>query len=74
MKIRVIYNDIEIISVDKPDGAAAIDYEKYNLAIADHTQLLPTFYDFGFDISAISRFLMSEGVQIEDEKWLPKIV
>lgn len=72
MKIRVIYNDQNIISVDKPEGAAALDYDHYNLAIADHKELLPRFADAGIDVSKISSMLIEDGVEIENPAWYPK--
>lgn len=72
MKIRVIYNETEIISVDKPDGAAALDYDKQSMAIDNHDVLLPLFFDMGFDVSRISEYLIAEGVEIERPEWMPK--
>lgn len=74
MKIRVIYNDQNIISVDKPEGAAALDYDHYNLAIADHKELLPRFADAGIDVSKISSMLMEDGVEIDNPAWYPKTI
>jgi len=73
MKIRVIYNDQNIISVDKPEGAAALDYDHYNLAIADHSELLPRFTDAGFDVSKISMLLLENRVEIENPAWYPRV-
>jgi hypothetical protein len=72
MKIRVVYTDLEIVSVDKPEGAAAIDYERYNLAIDDHKVLLQRFYDAGIDVSKISEMLIMDGVVIDRPEWMPK--
>lgn len=60
MKIRVVYNENEIISVDKPEGAAAIDYEKYNLAIADHTVLIPSLIAVGISCEKVEYFLLTQ--------------
>ena len=74
MKIRVIYNDTEIISVDKPDGAAAIDYDKSSLMIDSHDTLLPFFYERGFAVSKISEYLIVNGIEINNIEWMPKPV
>lgn len=74
MKIRVIYNDTTIICADKPEGAAALDYELHNMVIAEHTDLLPRFFAAGFDVSKISEFLTHEGVAIEQPEWMPKLL
>lgn len=73
MKIRVIYeNDGVIISVDKPNGAAAIDYDKSNLAIDDHEYILNAFCDKGVDVGKIGEFLLQQGVEITNPAWMPK--
>ena len=74
MKIRVIYNETEIISVDKPEGAAALDYDQLSMTIDNHEVLLPLFFDRGFDVSRISEYLIAEGVEIERPEWMPKHV
>lgn len=72
MKVRVIYTKKEIVSIDKPFGAAAIDYERYNLVIDEHLPLLQRFFDAGLDVSKISEFLIQEGITIEQPEWMPK--
>lgn len=72
MKIRVIYNEDEIISVDKPDGAAALNYDQLSMVIENHEVLLPFFYERGFDVSKLSNFLIQEGILIERPEWQPK--
>ncbi len=73
MKIRVIYdNKGVIISVDKPNGAAAIDYDKTNLAIDDHENILNAFCDNGIDVGKIGEFLLQQGVEIINPAWMPK--
>ena len=72
MKIRVIYTPEEIISVDKPLGATAIDYDSYNLVIDEHVSLLQRFFDARLDVSKISEFLIQEGIAIEQPEWMPK--
>lgn len=74
MKIRVIYNENEIISVDKPEGAAALNYDQLSMAIDNHDVLLPLFYERGFDVSRISEYLIAEGIEIERPEWMPKPV
>lgn len=71
-KIRVIYNETEIISVDKPEGAAALDYDQLSMAIDGHERILPIFFSMGYDVSPISEYLISEGVEIEHPEWRPK--
>jgi len=72
MKIRIVYTGTGIVSVDKPLGAAAIDYDRYNLVIDEHNPLLQRFFDAGLDVSKISEFLIQEGIAIEQPEWMPK--
>lgn len=60
MKIRVVYSETEIVSVDRPEGATAIDYERYNLAIADHTALIPSLTAAGVGCEKVEEFLLTQ--------------
>jgi len=59
MRLRVIYTQEQILSVDRPEGAAALSYEHLNLAIADHTQLLPMLEAAGYDTARVREFVSS---------------
>lgn len=72
MKIRVIYSEAEIISVDRPEGAAALDYDQLGMAIDGHEVLLPHFHGRGYDVSCIAEYLAHEGVEVDRPEWQPK--
>lgn len=72
MKIRVIYNSEKIISADKPDGAAALDFETNNMIINEHNEVLEYLYNQGYDVSVVSEMVMQEGEIVSKVKWLHK--